>query len=294
MDKRTIIGIILIVLITLMMPYYYKWVVGEQPVSPPPPQSEEMLPAPMPEDTTETIIPAEKPPEEPAQPTVKNEVMAIAGIDTSAPVKHIVVKSNLINTTLTTQHGGNFTDWELLNYDYYLGGNVDLATPENGLDLELMDRNGKTIQLFNYTVFTNISSDTIFLDESHPTQEVEFYLPINNGVVKKKYVFHYNSYSMDVIVSLENLQDFIINRRYYFKWKDGLPSTEENIKEDYTYARAFVYQAGELDNIDASEDEVVQEDYTGRVDWTAIRTKYFLAAVIPANPKNIESASLIG
>ncbi|RMF55564.1 MAG: membrane protein insertase YidC, partial [Calditrichaeota bacterium] len=32
----------------------------------------------------------------------------------------------------------------------------------------------------------------------------------------------------------------------------------------------------------------------GRVDWTAIRTKYFLAAVIPANPKNIESASLIG
>ena len=295
MDKRTVLGIILIVVITLLMPYYYKWMVGEQPQPPTPIQPADTVvrTEPAPERAVPETAP-EKPLAMESNRPVENR-SPLAGLDTTATDRQIHIETNLINATLSTKRGGNFTRWELKNYDYYLGGLVNLATRNNGLDIELMDPDGKNIQTIDYTLFTSISNDTsVVLDENNPTAEIEFYLPLQNGRLVKKFIFRYNSYSVEVIVKLENLQDVIINRRYFLNWVNGLQATEENINEDYSYARAYVYQVGELDNIDVSDEEKVTEEYSGRVDWTAIRTKYFLVSLIPHSPEQILSATLTG
>ncbi len=295
MDKRTILGIILIVIITLLMPYYYKWTVGEQPPSQPP-------------IARDTLAREEKPVEVEAakeiSPTLpqaeiatlaKESFTPLSGIDTTAREKQIRIETKYINAVLSTKHGGNFLRWELKNYAYYLGGNVNLARNNNGLDVELMDRDGNNIQLTDYTLFTNIKGDTsIILNEDSPTTAIEFYLPVKSGRITKKYIFHHDDYAIEVIIKLENLQGVVVNRRYYLNWENGLAATEENQTEDYSYARAYIYQGGELDNIDVSDEEKVVEEYSGRVDWTAIRTKYFLVSLIPATPQKVQSAILSG
>ncbi len=295
MDKRTILGIILIVIITLLMPYYYKWMAGEQGQPPQPPIARDTLSQqekPVEQETPPPTAPS--PPPEVVTPT-KEVSEPLVGIDTTAEEKEIKIETKYVNAVLSTKHGGNFLLWELKKYSYYLGGNVNLAKNNNGLDVEFMDRDGNRLQLSDYTLFTDIKNDTsLVLDEQSPTTAIEFYLPIKNGRISKKYIFHHDDYATEVVIKVENLQGVIVNHRYFLSWKNGLPATEENQKEDYSYARAYIYQGGELDNIDASKEEKVDEEYSGRVDWTAIRTKYFLVSLVPFSPENVQSATLVG
>jgi YidC/Oxa1 family membrane protein insertase len=216
--------------------------------------------------------------------------------------KVISLETDLVDAKISTRNGGRITRWQLKKYENYYGGNVDLVSgndrfnvPENILDIELMNRDGKTIQISNYNLKVNVANDTsIVLDENNPTAEFEFYLPIENGRLIKKYIFHHNKYSADVIIGFENLQGYLGPQRWYsVRWENGLPATEENVREDYDYARAHAYQNGELTEYDASEDEEKPKYPSGpSTEWVAIRTKYFLTSIIPGNPDglNVELA----
>ena len=119
------------------------------------------------------------------------------------------------------------------------------------------------------------------MDESNPEAELEFYLPIEGGRLIKKYVFHHDKYSADVIIAFENLQGYLGPQRWYsVRWENGLPATEENVSEDYDYASAYAYQNGELTEYDVSEDKEKPEYPSGpSTGWVAIRTKYFMSSI---------------
>ncbi len=120
-------------------------------------------------------------------------------------------------------------------------------------------------------------------------------MPVKNGRIEKRYIFSYDSYTAEVILTLKSVQDYIVNRRYFLNWENGLLATEEDKEEDYSYARAYAYMAGELESFDVSEEgQESDPPYSGRVDWTAIRTKYFLVSIIPNSPDDMLSVSLSG
>ena len=305
-NKRAFIGIFLIVLVTFLMPYYMRWITGEDLYKPADITADSTQ---APAVVTKTEEPAKEQPVLPDAAT--GELTApetdvaeprVTGIATDSVQKTIYIDNGVVKAGITNADGGNFTQWELKKYDYYQGGNLNLITHgdktsqfgNNGIELELVDRDGQRIELDKYMLQSDFNDGTtIVLDENNPSQTVDFYLPIKGGRVVKQYVFHYNSYAIDVLVRFENLQKFVGNRWYSFGWENGLLATEENAKDDYTYARAYVSLGGELENLNISDEETERMEKSGQIDWTAIRTKYFLAAIIPHTKDNL-SVTLSG
>ncbi len=299
MDKKTILGIALIIVVTLLMPLYQKWIVGDQPVQK---QAE------MQTDTTRAITPADtvaekkmtKPPvaaaeekseENQALPESAPEAPG-ANIEAAAETKTIEIENSLFRVVWSSQNGGNPVSWELKKYDSYHGGKVNLID-QNALNINFLNKDGKEIDLNDYNLYADYpAAGKIVLDKDHPETELKYYLPVDGGRIVKTVRLFNDKYAFDVNVEFENLQNYVINRRFFVSWQRGLPTTEENVKDDLRYTKAFTYMAEELEDIDA-EDKYAEKDFNGRVDWVAVRTKYFLAAIIPQNPDFTEG-SVIG
>jgi len=261
MDKRTVIGIILIVLITMLMPYYQKWLMGPQPPKTPSVADTTAVdtshlvtePPVIAPETTLAETPA--PSEQQARGESPDTLSTIRlGIQPDSISREVVIENKYMVVRLSNEAGGNPTLWELKKYKYYLGGHVNLIE-DNGLDIVFTNQDGKEIRLQNFRLFLEGNTNQkIILDEEHPVARVRFYLPVQNGRIVKTYEFYYDKYSAQVTIGFEGLGRYVINRRYEFSWINGLPSTEENIQEDYSYARAFAYMAGDLEALDASKD----------------------------------------
>jgi len=294
MDRKTIIGIILIIIITLLMPFYQKWIMGDKQVV------ERKVSTEVDSESTlvDTLF-AEKPKEKidekqaktDSVPTESSSQMLLHGAQEE---KTIEIENKFIRTQWSTAQGGNPTFWELKDYVYYQGGKVNLVN-DNFLQISFLNIDGKEVKLAEYNFFADFENGRrIILDENHPQYELRFYLPIRDGRIIKKIHFYYDKYSYDVEISFESLQNYVINRRYFVIWENGLPLTEENVKDDLNYYRAFAYMAEELESFDASEEKYDSEDFKGRVDWVAVRTKYFLSSIIPHDPTRTDAASLGG
>jgi YidC/Oxa1 family membrane protein insertase len=152
MDIRTIIGIVLIILVTFV------WMYFSQPEGPPQGQIDttatEQKVGEVSKDTTKAL-------EEPVQASqpelIETQPKALLDQATSAILsdsteKVITLVTDLVDAKISNQNGGRITQWQLTKYDDYYGGKVDLVSgnerynvPENGLDIELMNRDGKII-----------------------------------------------------------------------------------------------------------------------------------------------------
>ncbi|MFQ5583145.1 MAG: membrane protein insertase YidC [Calditrichia bacterium] len=296
MDRKSIIGMILIFVVVSI------WISIQKPpqkgISPASADSgrvdtalvkEESIP----EKVTDTIPPL------PENNTIMEAVSSdtvFSGITGAPEPATIQIENEYISATISSAGGVSFTSWELKNYKSYLGGNVNLAN-NNGISLEFTNRDGKPIDLNAYTFFINSATTPpgkIILNENNSETEIEFYLPVENGRIVKKVKFFYDKYSVDLTVEFQHLQNYIINRRFFIGWKNGLPFTEENHTEDFNYSRAYANMAGELENIDVSKEKVEEKSFNGKVDWAAVKTKYFSAAVVPHAPDNVNGVILRG
>jgi len=282
------------------MPYYQRWILGDKVMKTPVEQVDTLSTTATQEDTATLYeqynAALEKETAASNESVVTEETpSAIKKIVQEAPeVKEIYIENKFIRAKISTQNGANPTLWELKKYDYYQGGKVNLIY-KNSLDVEITNRDGKIIKLSDFNLYSSeLNPDKIILDKKNPTADLEFYLPLGNGRIVKRMRFYYDQYAADVIVYFDNLRDYVINRRYFFNWNNGLPSTEENVKEDFSYARAYAYMAGELEDLDVSKEKSEEKELNGRVDWAAIRSKYFLAAIIPINPEKTNGVTLSG
>jgi len=292
MDKRTIIGIALIVIITLLMPFYQRWITGDRKTRVVKPvtrdtivaQRSEPVPAEVMELPTKQYI---------DQDTVVSEDLTLALFEESSEEKNIEIENKYVRMIWSSKRGGNPILWELKDYKHYMKGAVNLID-ENGLKLGFLNVDGKNINLNEYNWFSNfINGKKVYLDKERPEYSMEFTLPIKNGRIVKTIRFLYDQYAIEMNIRFENLHDYIINRKYFIGWVNGLPSTEINIQDDMNYSRAHTYMAKELVGIDASS-KYDEEDYNGRVDWTAIRTKYFVVSIIPVDPSSTNGVTIGG
>jgi YidC/Oxa1 family membrane protein insertase len=295
MDKRAIIGFFLIFLVVILMytPFYQRLIMGDRK-----PQMTEAVEDSVSADSTisepqmaeskirkDTLVLEEKKAEKATEKLVESAIE-------SPEIATVQIENKFISATISSENGGSLTDWELKNYKSHSGGNLNLIG-DNGLDVSFTNSDGKEFNLNEYNLYMKeISGQKVFLDENKPIQEIEFYLPLRNGKITKKVFFYYDKYSIDVIVKFDGLQNYVINRRYFLSWEKGLESTEKNTNEDYSYARAYASMAGELEDLDISANKVNDKSFNGRVDWTSIRTKYFLVSLIPNTPGKMNGAIL--
>ena len=77
-----------------------------------------------------------------------------------------------------------------------------------------------------------------------------------------------------------------------FSWPVGLPTTEKDTTTEKTYFGAYLQQGGELLDIKVGSGESFNNAYKGQTDWAAIRTKFFVAALLDNGDNQIIGSTI--
>jgi len=217
----------------------------------------------------------------------------------------ITVVTPLYTATLTNKSGGSFVNYFLTgeNSDKlkYLGGYDDggffqpdipvsliINTEENCMpclaDYDANDdRYNFLNQPFTLLNFAN-QQDTIYLD--YDSIELKYALKDADGriIINKTVSFYADKYINDHFYEInDDVLEYSNNLELL--WYGGLRPTEEKEDEDVTYGSGIISQAGEIEDLQSTDpDEILaREIYKGQTDWVAIRTKYFMSAIIAEN-----------
>jgi YidC/Oxa1 family membrane protein insertase len=278
-DKRTIIGFILIALIIIFYPKYMDLITGGKKAQRPPVEQGKMA------DTTQQITPplvGEKKITSPEK--FEGKVGVLVPADATVPEKIVTVDTKLYTAKFTTK-GGELKSFVLKKYQYSDGANIELLPSEAppSLNLSFPD-SALSLSAFNFKV----NKDTLSLDGVTSTGTIDFSVNTNSGAeIIKRYKFYNDRYDFDLEFEITNLRQLDLGRKYLFVWSSGLRSTEKNRSEDLSYFSAYSMMGTELAETKSfqqpkgAEVGIMQESGSGETKWVAERTKYFVVALVP-------------
>ena len=288
MDKKSLIAIALITVIIIFLPSYYEMIgEGETPANQ---ELTEIRP-----ETSTTDEKAENLTEAPStvvdltssntkEESINNgfKDLAVTEADTEKTIK---IVTPLIETELSSKGGGNFIYWHLLGYDTWEEKKVSIINEDfqNGLRMSFQAESGEYIDLNQYKF--NLDSElTEYKLDQQDKKSFRFSLNYKESLIEKIYTFYGDAYHIDVQIKISNANTLLLNNEYQFGWTNGLPSNEINISEDYTYSEAYARMGGENESYEIdSEGEADKAELNGKIEWIAVRMKYFLTAVVPQN-----------
>lgn len=208
------------------------------------------------------------------------------------PVDTVESGSFTIDTPLYTAlisnvSGGSILSFELKNYFKNDSGPVNLVLEQNKNNLVL---SGISLESGPFTLDDPWAMDGVVsgsvIHLSTGSKTVRFQTTLDGLPVEKMLTFFADSYLIENTIDMTAVSNILAQNSFAYFWKGGLPSTEINEKDDATYFKGFVYQGDEVieSDIDDYDGSASHISYTGNTDWVAVRTKYFLSALIPSDP----------
>lgn len=113
--------------------------------------------------------------------------------------------------------------------------------------------------------------------------------------ILKIYTVYGNSYEIKSKISIVGFENFISNNSYDLIWNNGIRPVEKNSVDESNYSNSSVFYGDEQVIVNAnSVGEKEVKEFRGRVDWLAIRNKYFAVIIIPQDPKKVDGAYIEG
>ena len=236
-------------------------------------------------------------------------------IKTSAtPEKRITIKTPLYTTTISNKSGGSIINYELTNIEHdkykYLGGYDDSGEYNNNIPVSMVLSNTNDCQpcLATYNIneekyiyynspFEMSSStasllDTVYLGFRDNIQ-VDYLMrdELKKVIIKKSTIFYGDSFLSDHVFTINDVA--FHENNIELVWGGGLRPTEQIEGEDVQYGSGIVSQGGETDNVQINNKEIKtsRHVYQGKTDWAAIRTKYFISALIPSSSSSFATLS---
>jgi len=282
MDRNTLLAFFLIALVLIFTPKYMDL------VAPPP------LDAFPPDTLSEEAKTQNK---KSFVPSAINKKIPKPNPPLSSPSTNTVEKTTTIDGPLYTAivssiGGGTIKSFHIKNYYTADSQAVNLLDGLNGLNLftGLNDVDGGPINLsvpwnqkgwFSGGALKEKESLT-FSYELSPGKQVERVL-----------TFDPTSYIIDIQVRCDD-DPGAVSGDLTVGWYGGLASTEKNYKDDHVYFKSYVFQGGEIENLKVKSGETESRLFNGSADWGAIRTKYFVSALIPRELSGVRRVSLSG
>lgn len=284
MDRNTLLAFFLIAIVLIFTPKYME-------VVDPSPQN---LPLPAVENVEDTI----------RQTSIQNDtgrnkepVVSLASATSdvlwSNEEETITVENELYTAVVSSNGGGSFLSFSFKNHLNKDGQGVDLINVKNkeNLSIRLRDLDGEDINLFGPWRYDNTFSG----GEIYRPESLKFSIDVFPGKrIIKTLTFYPDSYMVDVSINMDNVADKIFGGAYSFGWYGGLVPSEENEKDDLVYFESLIYQGGELVDLKIKEGESESNSFNGATDWAAVRTKYFITAIIPDSPDDVVTAFMGG
>jgi len=200
-----------------------------------------------------------------------------------SPLKTVRVTNGLYDLELSNKSGGSFSKYQLFNYVDHEDRLVSLISTDNtnNMVLSFISIDGDKIILDNnWNLKENISS----LNVERGKQALTFNTTHLGQEITKTYTFYPDSYSIDVDISFSSPSKFISRNQYSLSWNGGLPPTEKNVKNDYMFFEGYASLGGERMGSKPKKGKPSTETQKGSTLWSAIKTKYFIAAIVPAEP----------
>ena len=261
MDRNSLLAFLLIAVIIFMMPEYYKL------VYPPSPPADTLI------VDNERRIKVVTPPVDKTTPPPSYDK---PGEDATV----FTVITNLYTANISSINGGSIASFVLHNYALNDSESVELIDNNNINNLMVGFRSidGDDVSLVGGWISNNDYDINVYDNET----TVTFKKTIDDKQITKALTFYPDKYIVDVSVDLSAIQPWVSQGVSTVHWSGGLPLTEPNKKDEQTYYQAMVFQGDETYSPkpkDPADARLERMDYP--TDWIAIRTKYFITALVP-------------
>ncbi len=222
------------------------------------------------------------------QPAADNAPLQQEDLIAAQPQKIAAVKENapqipVVQSTIETKdfraafssQGACLVEYDLKGYKLP-DGQVVQFIPENGRALTMdLTANGLPVDLSRY-VFT-VAEET--------GKSVTYQVSLPNGLtIKKHYAALNNGLGLALNIYLENPDGVALGPRYNLSWNCGLNFTEKDQKIDENEYAAVSMLGQKLETDKAKK--LAKPDLAeieGVIIFSGVRTKYFLAAIVPMN-----------
>ncbi len=198
--------------------------------------------------------------------------------------KIITVETERYRATFSSR-GALLVSWTLKKYTTGYGDAVQMvADPLQGnLALSFITHEGDSTSTALYPFTCTADS---FIDARSEGKTLRFELAFGpTQKIIKEFEFLPKAYHVQVKIGLQNMEQIIADKAYSLSLPSGLNITEKRVSEDMSYAKTIVAAAGEYSKNGKANGQVIKE--TGSIDWIALRTKYFLMALIPQQSKGM-------
>ena len=264
MDRNSLLAFLLIAVIIFMMPEYYKL------VYPPSPPADTLI-----VDNERRIKVVTPPVDKTTPPPSYDKPGEEATVFT--------VITNLYTANISSINGGSIASFVLHNYALNDSESVELIDNNNINNLMVGFRSidGDDVSLVGGWISNNDYDINVYDNET----TVTFKKTIDDKQITKALTFYPDKYIIDVSVDLSAIQPRVSQGVSTVRWSGGLPLTEPNKNDEQTYYQAMVFQGDETYSPkpkDPDEARLERMDYP--TDWIAIRTKYFITALVPKKP----------
>ena len=280
MDRNTITAFLFIAIILILYPLYLEFITPEKIKTP--------------DGEIQTSSQYEIVTEKTTEKTETENAEEMAGdryavYDPPSEEKKITINSNLYQAIISTIGGGSIVSFRLKHHLLKNDSTVNLIDDNNkrNLYLSFVSIDGDLIVL-KKPWETDASLKKIDVTEKSETIVFQQKVVYNNQnyLIEKSLTFYPNSYIIDMFLNLSELSDIIHLGNYAVTWSGGLPQTENNPKDELTYFGGYVYQAGkpyafEKLSSGIKNDPTYWGKVSGNTDWIAVRSKYFVSALIP-------------
>ena len=261
MDRNSLLAFLLIAVIIFLMPEYYKI------VYPPPPPTDSLIVDN--EKRTKAVMP-------PVDKTTPPPSYDKSELDANT----FTVITNLYTANISSINGGSIASFVLHNYALNDSESVELIN-NNNINNQMVgfrSIDGEDVSLVGGWISDNDYDINVY---DHETT-VTFKKTVDDKQITKALTFYPDKYIINVSVDLSAVQLWISQDVSTVRWSGGLPLTEPNKNDEQTYYQAIVFQGDETYSPkpkDPSEARLERMDYP--TDWVAIRTKYFITALVP-------------
>ena len=278
MDRKTLTGFILIGAILLLWPSYLEFL------------------SPSEKNPEDVVVPDSSLVEKYSEPLADKNIKIVSET-TETQEQSFTIKGKNYVAEINNVGGGSIASFALSKHLKKTEESLNLIDAYNSKNLiiSFVNQSGEIVFLDNN--WSLVSGESVELSESNQRASFVFATEHLGKPITKELVFSFDSYEVDLFVSLRNIKEISLDEKYTLSWVGGLPEHEG--PQDAMFMEALTSQAGSIEsfrvgsagffgssntnNIDSEE-----KKYVGQADFAGYRTKYFGLFFVPQKSDFVE------